>query len=596
MADAFVPSNGAPSLPSAVQPGTISVTFANVTPPALQTFSVPGLSFVPVSVGSPPDPTLNIIINTSALDNLGAPPTAPVLSYPGAPTQPNLLVPSQPPIDLNFVYPDVNVSLPTPPALLSIQTVPFDGVTIPPLNATEPVLNIIQPRIVQYVEGAMYSSVLLTQAEADLQRAITDGTWTGLNPQAENALWDRGREREYRQKADAIMELERMEAMGFAFPPGVYMDARYKIETELNKTAAGISREIFIKQAELQLENVTKARGLVVQLESVLIEYANKIAQRAFENAKYQTEAGVSIYNANVQAYTAKVEAYKAAAVIYEAQIRGLLATVEAYKAQIEAERVKAEINTSLVQQYKVQVEAALAQIEIFKGKIQIIQTQAEIEKLKIQAYGEEVRAYSAQIGAFTANVEAYKAQVEGQTARAQAYKAQVDGFAAQVNAAAQSINARVEVAKEQIQAKSLQLEAYKAGVQAAALQVQAQSAAIQATAEGYKAQASMYGAYDQALAAMYGAQERAAAAAAEVSVSAQSANVQANLTTQQISMDYWKVAAQVAAQVKAAELAQHHYTENTNTNKNDSTSKVTTESKSTNTNYNNSTNTNFNY
>jgi hypothetical protein len=194
--------------------------------------------------------------------------------------------------------------------------------------------------------------------------------------------------------------------------PASTLDGRIKIQTEADANNRGTSREIMIKQAELEQSNVNHALDASIQLEGQLINYTNQVEQRVFDSCKYATEAGISIYNARVQAYAAFVDAFKARIAVYEATIRGELAKVEAYKAQMEAETAKANINRALVEQYKVQIEAALSNVEIFKARVGAIQAKADIEKAKIEIFGEQVKAYSARVNAYTAGVEGFRATI----------------------------------------------------------------------------------------------------------------------------------------------------------------------------------------
>jgi len=164
-----------------------------------------------------------------------APPTL-IFGSPPAPI--NVRIPDAPGINVVFDYPDLDVTLPAPPSLLSLTTYSFDGVSMPTITTDVPELSVPAPGVVQYVPGSMYTSSLLETLKAELDSRISIGG-TGLKPEIEQAIWDRGRERENKQLADAIADLERMETLGYAFPPGVYMDARLKIQTEFGKMAAG---------------------------------------------------------------------------------------------------------------------------------------------------------------------------------------------------------------------------------------------------------------------------------------------------------------------------------------------------------------------
>src|ERR1035437_3375513 len=423
--------------------------------------------------------------------------TPPQLNFGSPPTAFNGVVPPSPGIDLNFVYPPVDLKLPTPPPLLSLDTVIFPSFAIPDFTAAVPTLTAMAPNLIHYVEGAAYTSSLLTQLQTDLQNALSAGTWTGLPPAAEQGLWDRGREREFRAQADALAELERMETMGFAFPPGVYIDARIKIQTETHNTSAGLSREVMIKQAELQLTNIVAARKDAATLESELIKYANEVAQRTFETAKYTTEASISIYNARVQAYAASLKALEVEATVYDTRIKGIMAQVDVVKSHIAFESAKAQINTALVEQYKSQVQAAEAVLEIFKTQVEIIKTQASVEQIKVSVFGEQIKAFVGQINAYTAQVEGYKAGVEAQGVVENVYKTQVDAYAAQVNAGVAEANAIISGYRGEIEAYTAQIEGFKAAIQGMVGQAQAASQFNTAQAEVYRAETAALSSYN---------------------------------------------------------------------------------------------------
>lgn len=526
----------------------------------------PGLRNVSWTTPNPLAPftyTLNV-------DGLIPPPftgVAPTLTFGQAPASFNGIVPASPPIDLNFVYPTVAINLPTPPALYSLSTVAFNPLNIPTFNETVPELTIAAPSLIPYHEGALYTSATLMDVEASLQKALTDGTDTGLPTAIQTAMWDAAREREYRQQADALAELERMETLGFAFPPGVFLDSRIKIQTETNYTIAGLSREIMIKQAELHLENVVKARENAITLEGTLINYANQVAQRAFEAAKYQTEAQISIYNAQVQAFTARLEGFKALVQAFEAQMRGVEVYIEQLKAQIAFEQTKAEINTSLVNQYKVEVDAALATLEIYKAQVQIIETQANIEKVKVDVYGAQIQAYTGQINAYTAQVEGYKASIEAQATIESAYKTSVDAYTAEVNAGVAVVDARVAAFKGQIDGYMAQIEQYKAQIAAMSAQAQASSYYNTSLVEAFKGEVSAVAAYNEAMTQQYIAIINEQEKIAEVGVKAAEANGQLYISTRGLALHATEVMAQVAGQMGAAALNTVHSSNTSNWN-----------------------------
>lgn len=538
----------------------------NFVPPAISATPVP----VTVPVPTFTTPAFNIptqpqaFLGTLDISSLLPGPLTvqpPALNFGSPPAPFTTQVPASPGIDLNFVYPTVAISLPNPPALLSLDTVVFDALNIPAFNVSVPGLTAVAPSVIRYQEGALFTSQLLTELETGLSNAITTGALDALATQAQQALFDAGRDREMRAQADALLELDRMtETLGFAFPPGVYVDARIKLQTETTNTLATISRDIMYKQADLQLTNIISARKEAVDLESKLIDYANQVAQRAFETTKYATEAAIAIYNAQVQSYVASLEGFKTQATIYTTQIQGIQAQVAILNAHIEFEKVKADIDTALVTQYKVQVDAALANLEIFKVEAQIIQIRAEVEKTKVEAFGAQIQAFVAQVNAYTAQIEGYKATVQTQSVIEGVYKTQVDAYGVTVEAGIKSADAVIEQYKGRIQGYEAQLDAFKANLQAMVEQARASALVNENTARVYSAEVQAVSSYNDVLTKQWEAIINEQEKIAEVAVKAAEANGQLLISSRQLQEDAAKTAATVLSQLGAASLNAIHW------------------------------------
>lgn len=543
---------------------TINPNFPTVaTPPLPVTAPLPALQTVVWTVPTQPNPFTLPAPSTAGLIPGPFTGVAPQLSFGQPPAPFSVQAPTSPATNLVFNYPTVAITLPAVPQLLSLDTVIFPDVVVPSFDATVPALTAVAPNVFRYTEGTLYTSALLNALETGLHDAMADGTFTGLPPGIEQGLWDRGREREFRAQADAIADLDKLETMGFALPTGVWLNARIKIQTETAYTTAGLSREVMIKQAELILTNITDARKTAVTLESRLIDYANQVAQRSFDAAKYVAEAAIAIYNAQVQAYGVSLKAFEVQATVYDTKVKGLIAQVEVAKAKIAYEQTKATINTAIVEQYKAEVQAAEAVLEIFKTQVQIIQVQAEVEKIKVEIFGEQIKGYVGQINAYTAQVEGYKAQAEAQGIIEGVYKTQVEAFSAQVQAGVGSVNALVEVYRSQIGAYTAQLEGYKASVQGMIGQAQAASLFNTAEAEVYKAEIAGLSSYNGVLTAQWQAVLNEQEKIAEVGVSAAKANGDLYIAARGLSLDASKVGAQVAAQLGAAALGSIHWANN---------------------------------
>jgi hypothetical protein len=478
----------------------------------------------------------------------------PTLMFGSAPAPFVLAAPTSPGVQTNFDFPTLDLNLPTPPNLLSIQTFPFDGVTMPSIDPTVPVLNIAVPNQVIFQEGSPYCSTLLSTLRNTLNAIIeTGGNILGANIEA--GIYGRDLDRRARAQADAVLGLEQMESLGYAFAPGVYLDSRLKILTETEYTSEGFSVEVANNQAKLQQETLFKAIEDANTLEIKNLDINNEVEQRLFESCKYRTEAAISIYNSQVEGYKATVQAYQLKIQIYDEQIKLQLALVDVYKTEIQAEQIKAEINTALVEQYKAETEAALATVEVYKAQIQGIQVQAEIQKLVIEIFGEQVRAYAAQVSAYSAQVEAYHINTQAQGVIEDTYKTQVDAFGVQVTAATKEIEARIREYEAQIELYKAQYDAYKDTWQASAAQAQAITASNLSQTDAYKAQIASSTAYNELLTKQWQVALDQAERVAEIGINAAKMNADLYITTRSLALDAAKVGAQVGAQLGAAAI-----------------------------------------
>lgn len=543
------------SIAGTLVPPTITPVFPeNDVPPAVSVPASPDFSAAVWVAPDIPD-AFSGTVDISGLMPEPFDEDAPTLAFATAPAAFSEVAPDSPAIVTTFSDPTLSVSLPAAPDLLTITVSPFSGITIPTFDADEPVLGVSAPSIREYIPGEEYTSSLLTAMQTSLLERITSGG-TGLNAEVENAIWERGREREAKAQRDALVKLDdQMEALGYAMPPGVYLDARVRIITETDYAERGHSREVMIKSAELELDNVKHALTTAASLEATLVSYSNQVEQRLFESCRYATEAGVAIYNAQVEAFGRLVEVYRTKVAIYEAEIRAQLALVDVYKTEIEAERLKADVNTALIQQYKIKSEVALSAIEIYKAEIAGIQTKAEIEKLKVDIYGEQVRAYAAKVNAYTAGVEGFRASLEAEKTKQQVYQSSVDAYRARVEAGARQIDARVSVYRGEIEAKTVEWDGYRATVQGESARIQGIVAENQALADTYKAEVAGYSSLNDTLTKQWQVVIDRNGRTAEVAVQVAKANSELYVTSRNLVADAAKTSATVVAQLGAAAL-----------------------------------------
>ena len=542
-----------------ITPPAISVDqVTNPPAPTVAQSTPPTLVSVPAVVASPPDIDIpnydGVVVIPDPFD--GTPPTLVIGNAPSF----SGVVPAAPDVDTSFTAPVFGgVTLPAAPALLEINISPFGGTTLPTFSETAPILDIVEPSTFAYAPGADYTSTLLTLLTTELEDRISNGG-TGLPAAAENAIWDREREREAIATRDALQELDKMEDLGYSLPPGQYTDARLKITTEMHVRTVSLGREIMVKQAELELDNIKHALDLTLDVEKVFVELYNERERRVFEALKYATEAGVAIYNAKVQGYLALVDAYKAAITVFEAEVQAALTNVEAYKVEASAEEAKAKVNVAKVEAYKALIQGSLANIDVYKAEVSAVVAQAELEKTKTEIYRAEVQGFAATVDAYTGEVEGFRATVGAEGAKQEAYKSQVQAYTAEVQGFAAASNAEADAYRARISGISAKIDLYKTQASISADNARLIAAQNSTLIDAYRAGATTTTSYNESLTKQWQVSIESARASAEIGVAASRASADSYLTARSLAIEASKVGAQTSSQLAAAALNAVNY------------------------------------
>lgn len=536
----------------------------------------------------PVDGSLTPIAQAIAGLNIPTPPVAPTgltLNLPSVPGQPTLtpvaginvstapqFTTTPPPIDLSFGPPaPLDATVPSPPTLspvvmptepaLALPQVPsLVGITIP----VAPLLNLptftavtpdspLAPQYIFSFAETAYTDQLLTDLKTQLGVWV-NGASTGLAPAVEQAIWDRDRAREIVASQRKIGESIRTFAMrGFTKPPGALnLDIQQALQ-DSQGVVSSASRDIMVKQAELEQSNRRFAFETAWKVEEGLINYNSQMAQRAFEAAKFAQQVGIDIFHELVARYAADIQAYVAQVDVYKAAIQAELAKLDIYRAELDGQRLISEINVQAVEVYKAQISAAQAIVEMFRTEVEAANTQAMVNKTQIDAFAAQVGAYAEQVRAKASEYEAYATRVQAEVSKmnvfkieADAYDSQVTGFKATVDALVAAKNIEMDVSQR------LPLDVFKALTDVYRTQVGAEVDRVDALNKTYATAGEVFA---QEMSAVK-SEADVAVAASNLRIEAAKANVQ--LVTEQVTLlvEAIKGGAQVAAQIAAAALS----------------------------------------
>lgn len=474
-------------------PPTVTLSWNTPPMPGPETLpDMPALPDVPALTAPPTPGALNEALPTVVIDTMTD--ALPALSFPAAPVVEIGAMPAIP-TPRDVALPDVPmIVLPSAPSMLTLNIPAFGGINthdswLAKLDDV-PQMQLTRPGVLSYQPGERYASELLTQIGGVLLERLRGGT--GLAPAVEQAIWDRSREREMRAAMAQVDEARRtMQSLGFVLPPGALAARIRSAQQDAADKISSHGRDVAIKQAELEQENLKTAIAQGIEMERSLIDQAMRIEQLAFEAARAAAQNEVELFNAEVKQYEAQLTAFRTYAEVYKELIAAETAKVEVYKAQLSAEETKAQINTTLVAAYKAAIDAQLAQVELYKGQLSGAQAFMQVEQLRLQAAGEQIKAFSAQVSAEVSKVEIYKAGVAAETSKVGAFEAQTRAFSAKVSAQAEQARANATRFSALAQAKSAEWDGFKAQVSAQASIAQAAASRASVMIDGFKAKAT---------------------------------------------------------------------------------------------------------
>jgi hypothetical protein len=402
----------------------------------------------------------------SELDNIGMDDLSSIIApddpaVPGDhpfPNAPSYHLPSIP-VMRNIILPDFVDGLITMPTTL-IPDVSVSSLGIDTLSAT----NISDG-------GLAPEDNLIAAIRNKLTGNIVSGG-TMINPAVENDIWNRDSEREEQALQDQLDKLTlQWAALGWSLPDGLLAGSYLAVNNEYMNKRLDRSREISVKQAQLEQDGMFKSIELANGFEKTIFENYNNYAKRVLETSKIVADQTIQIFKERINGYNYLLEQFKADVEGYKAKIQAELGRVTVFKTKVEAQGLISQMNENDIKIYVAQIESCKQLVDIYKTQVSAVATQYEAEKSRIEAYKAMAEVYSVKIEAIT---KKYLAGVEKLKAYVQAYSASVDraNKVDELNLKAEAANIEVRMKEWEIQLKEkhdsigMQLEAIKSAAQ----------------------------------------------------------------------------------------------------------------------------------
>jgi len=158
------------------------------------------------------------------------------------------------------------------------------------------------------------------RVEACLQTSI--GEWlcdtiqnggTGIPADIENQIWERSRAREQLDSARQTEQIiENFAERGYTLPPGALFAATQDIERQLSQKISTHARDVAIKQAEIEIENIRFAITSGIQLRQIALNAVNDYLRAWLDTAKLAVEYANALVSAKLRLYDSTSAYYSA--------------------------------------------------------------------------------------------------------------------------------------------------------------------------------------------------------------------------------------------------------------------------------------------
>ena len=489
-----------------------------------------------------------------AFDQLALPPAPAPLNVGAAPVKPVL--------DAVTLPPAPALQRPAAPQLLDIRVPDFQFPALPEFNAQAPQFHAPAISAVLNWQERPYRLEILDE-QMDKLRAMWNGQ-LGLPPAVEQALWERAAGREdvaaQREVAQAMQEFS---SRGYTLPPGALLARVDDVRQQAGLRKIGLGREVMIKAADVQVENLRFACAQAIAAEQVLVSIWNSQAERAFQAARAQLDGELALLNAQIAVFNARQSAYATEANVYKARLEGALARVQVYKAQVEAALAKGQINEQAVRLFEAMQRAMLADVEVYKARMDGARVAQEVQKGRIEMFRAEVQAWAEGLQAQKLRFDAYRTQVEGEKAKADMLDSQAKAYASYVQGQSAIMESDIKNQQAVIEKERLRLQAWQGELEQNRTIMQQQVAVVQANAEAHKANTARMVASAQAQTSLAQANISAHEAQMRTSVAAFEANMRAYIVQQenmvrltQLQVEALKAVAQMQSTMAAGAMA----------------------------------------
>lgn len=389
--------------------------------------------------------------------------TPPDIEFPNQPGNFNVPDPGAPPILADVVVPATPVIvLPTEPALINVLPLPDPpSISLPTFQGIRPAFNIPDPDPNVQFTPTLYTSDLLDQVKAKLSSMLQGGT--GLPEAVETALINRAVEREDISVDRALQEtVDSFGTMGYTEPSGVLAGRLRRVRQDAFAKRASLSRDIYVKSVDIEIENLRFSVTQGVAIESALLSNWIQYQQLILESQKLVLQVAVELTNVRVQIFNAQLRQFEVDATVYKTLIEGELAKLEIYRTELEAKKILLQLNQQQIEIYEARLKAVMTAIDIYRAQIEGVKALVETNNQRLEGFRTLVQVFAERVRAYQAQWEGYKAAADAQGIKAQIFDTSVKAYLGEVQAWSTKNSNYAEVGKFDIALDESRLDRWK--------------------------------------------------------------------------------------------------------------------------------------
>lgn len=464
-----------------------------------------------IDVDMPSAPAL-VDVTVPTIPDAPAEPDFTGLAYQ-RPTAPNRAAPVRPTVDDVALEPITipqapTLDLPADPTLYTLTLPPTPDIVIPEFIAQRPVRDFGAPSQVFAYTPAQFDRTMIDSIKQRLGDIFAGGL--GLPAHIEDQLFDRGRGRASTIAVGAIRAAETdMAARGLRHPAGLLAARIDQVRGEARQEAHGVNRDLTIRAAELQVENMRFALTQAISLEISLLQSHNAENELSLRAAQAAQAVSIDLYNARVALFAAEWDGFRAEAQAFESRIRALQSEVEIYRTQIEAEKTKGDVNESLVRAYAERMRARNALIEIYRAQLDGARLVGEVNSQKLQQQRQQIEIFAQDVDAYAKEWDAYRINVEAESGNLRALQTLGEIHRVRTDTWRTRNQAYFDEARLKIETQEQRLARFRTELQAATTESQLKLSELDGLLRTYSTDAQVFAAEGQLSAAESAAADR---------------------------------------------------------------------------------------